>query len=58
MKRLKEYITSKPYDFDYIDNLIITEYNIIENKNRPIIRYGNYLYESLGIFNGCKEITT
>lgn len=58
MKTLNEYVSLKNYNFDYIDNLIITEYNIDENKNRPIIRYGNYLYESLGIFNGCKEITT
>ena len=35
MKRLKEYITSKPYNFDYIDNLIITECNIERYKNSP-----------------------
>ena len=46
MKTLNEYISFQNYDFDYIDNLIITECNIERYKNRPIIRYGNYLYES------------
>ena len=56
MKKIKEYISEQNYNFDYIDNLIITECNIERYKNFPILMYGNLL-ESLGIFNGCKEIT-
>lgn len=56
MKSLEKYIIEQNYNFDYIDKLIITECNIEYWKNSPVLMYGNLL-ESLGIFNGCKEIT-
>lgn len=56
MIELNNYIKNYSYNFDYIDSLIITECNIERYKNSPILIYGNLL-ESLGIFNGCKEVT-
>ena len=52
-KKLSEYIIDQ--QFDDIDKLIISEYNIESYKNSPALKLG--ILESLGIFKGCKEIT-
>ena len=53
MININEYIFDK--QFDDIDKLIISECNIETYKDSPVLKYG--ILESLGIFNGCKEIT-
>lgn len=53
MKKLQSYIIES--QFDDIDKLIIAECNIESYKNSPALKYG--ILESIGIFNGCKELT-
>lgn len=53
MKKLTELFS----ELDDIDELIISECNIDLFWNTPYFEYNDNLYESLGIFNGCKEIT-
>ena len=55
MKKITEYLTK--YKYDDIDNIIISECNIDLYSKTPYFEFNNNLYESLGIFNGCKEIT-
>lgn len=54
MKKITDCITK--YKYDDIDNIIISECNIDLYCNTPYFEFNNNLYESLGIFNGCKEI--
>ena len=57
MKPIKEYIKDSKYLFDDIDKLIIAECNIDLFNGTPYFEHNAHLFESLGIFNGCKEIT-
>ena len=51
MKKITELISFK--NFDYIDEQILKHYNIHCGFNETL---NYYTFESLGIFNGCKDI--
>ena len=56
IKKLSKYIKENNYNFDSFDNFILSECNIELWKNTPILMFGNNINESLGIFNGAKDI--